>query len=413
MKQSLDYVVDVPVDTLIVTADPSQPAIWTNTSEIENAIQQSAYVASNAMLNYLQKHAGDIFVSEMNFGFQEDAKRLLAANGKVSKAQSNLNDSKSAFDRAKENGTPKQIAQAKLNYLNAQKNLYQARNEMRQVSSEMMSQQILYNNGLIGFGIVPDGETPDSLNNTSGNYQSQINQMQQTTNQENDFINQVNANINQTTNNLNTINAGGYPDGYKNNRELAIQTSMTLAAQSAEKISQHAGQKAGEIARNLANTVRGNKVRNYSDAKKTLDKLLKNPKLSLKQADKNAINQAITADKMKSLAKDFDALGKTFGFLDKGFTAKDLYEKYQTGYVTGNWQPLMLQLESMALSGIAAAYTYSFVTGISLGVAAAVGITLSATAAAIAAAIAAAVVASFFDVDFAENLNNQLIPKLY
>ncbi len=413
MKQSLDYVVDVPVDTLIVTADPSQPAIWTNTSEIENAIQQSAYVASNAMLNYLQKHAGDIFVSEMNFGFQEDAKRLLAANGKVSKAQSNLNDSKSAFDRAKENGTPKQIAQAKLNYLNAQKNLYQARNEMRQVSSEMMSQQILYNNGLIGFGIVPDGETPDSLNNTSGNYQSQINQMQQTTNQENDFINQVNANINQTTNDLNTINAGGYPDGYKNNRELAIQTSMTLAAQSAEKISQHAGQKAGEIARNLANTVRGNKVRNYSDAKKTLDKLLKNPKLSLKQADKNAINQAITADKMKSLAKDFDALGKTFGFLDKGFTAKDLYEKYQTGYVTGNWQPLMLQLESMALSGIAAAYTYSFVTGISLGVAAAVGITLSATAAAIAAAIAAAVVASFFDVDFAENLNNQLIPKLY
>lgn len=413
MKQSLDYVVDVPVDTLIVTADPSQPAIWTNTSEIENAIQQSAYVASNAMLNYLQKHAGDIFVSEMNFGFQEDAKRLLAANGKVSKAQSNLNDSKSAFDRAKENGTPKQIAQAKLNYLNAQKNLYQARNEMRQVSSEMMSQQILYNNGLIGFGIVPDGETPDSLNNTSGNYQSQINQMQQTTNQENDFINQVNANINQTTNDLNTINAGGYPDGYKNNRDLAIQTSMTLAAQSAEKISQHAGQKAGEIARNLANTVRGSKVRNYSDAKKTLDKLLKNPKLSLKQADKNAINQAITADKMKSLAKDFDALGKTFGFLDKGFTAKDLYEKYQTGYVTGNWQPLMLQLESMALSGIAAAYTYSFVTGISLGVAAAVGITLSATAAAIAAAIAAAVVASFFDVDFAENLNNQLIPKLY
>ncbi|ENU0191504.1 colicin-like pore-forming protein [Klebsiella oxytoca] len=413
MKQSLDYVVDVPVDTLIVTADPSQPAIWTNTSEIENAIQQSAYVASNAMLNYLQKHAGDIFVSEMNFGFQEDAKRLLAANGKVSKAQSNLNDSKSAFDRAKENGTPKQIAQAKLNYLNAQKNLYQARNEMRQVSSEMMSQQILYNNGLIGFGIVPDGETPDSLNNTSGNYQSQINQMQQTTNQENDFINQVNANINQTTNDLNTINAGGYPDGYKNNRDLAIQTSMTLAAQSAEKISQHAGQKAGEIARNLANTVRGNKVRNYSDAKKTLDKLLKNPKLSLKQADKNAINQAITADKMKSLAKDFDALGKTFGFLDKGFTAKDLYEKYQTGYVTGNWQPLMLQIESMALSGIAAAYTYSFVTGISLGVAAAVGITLSATAAAIAAAIAAAVVASFFDVDFAENLNNQLIPKLY
>ncbi|EPA7635295.1 colicin-like pore-forming protein [Klebsiella pneumoniae] len=413
MAQSLDYVVDVPVDTLIVTADPTQPAIWTNTSEIENAVQQSAYVASNAMLNYLQRHAGDIFVSEMNFGFQEDAKRLLAANGKVAQAQSNLNDTKTALDQAQENGTPQQIAQAKLNYLNAQKNLYQARNEMRQASSQMMSQQILYNNGLIGFGIVPDGETPDSLNNTSNNYQSQINQMQQATNQENEFINQVNANINQTTNDLNTINAGGHPDGYKNNRELAIQSSMTLAAQSAEKIAEHAGNKAGEISRNLANTVRGDKVRNYTDAKKTLDKLLKNPKLSLNQSDKNAINQAITADKMASLSREFDALGKTFGLLDKGFTTKDIYEKYKTGYVTGDWEPLMLQLESMVLSGIAAAYTYSFVTGISLGIAAVVGVTLPATAAAITAAIAAAVVASYFDVDFAEKLNNQLIPQLY
>lgn len=42
---------------------------------------------------------------------------------------------------------------------------------MRQISSGMLSQQILFNNGLIGFGIVPDGESPEQLNIKTGDYQ--------------------------------------------------------------------------------------------------------------------------------------------------------------------------------------------------------------------------------------------------
>lgn len=56
----LDYVVDVNADTLIVSADPTQPAVWTDTSGIKSALEQSAYPASNAMIEYFQKHAGDI-----------------------------------------------------------------------------------------------------------------------------------------------------------------------------------------------------------------------------------------------------------------------------------------------------------------------------------------------------------------
>ncbi|UNA30334.1 colicin-like pore-forming protein [Klebsiella variicola subsp. variicola] len=413
MAQPLDYVIDVPVDTLIVTADPTQPAVWTNTSEIDTAIQQSAYPASNAMLEYMQRHAGDIFVSEMNMGFQEDAQRLLVANGKVSQAQSTLTDAKAAYDQAQESGTPQQIAQTKINYLNAQNALYQARNEMRQVSSEMMSQQILYNNGLIGFGIVPDGETPDTLNNKSGNYQAQIDQMQQATSQETGYIDQVNANINQTNQDLQAINAGASPDGYKNNQQLAIESAMGQISQAGEKISQHAGEKAGELARRLASKVRGDKISNYKEARAMFDKIKNQPKLGLNQSDRNAISAAFEAADVQTFSDNLNALGKTFGLVDKGFTAKSLYDNAKTGYVTGDWEPLMLQIESMAISGVAGAFTYSFTTSLLMGTAATLGVALPFTAAVIVAALAAGIVAAYFDTDFAEELNESLIPSLY
>lgn len=409
----LDYVVDVHADTLIVSADPAQPAVWTDTSGIKSALEQSAYPASNAMIEYFQKHAGDIFVSEMNMGFQEDARRVLAANEKVSKAQSALTDAKATYDKAQNSGTPQQIAQAKLNYLNAQSALYQARNEMRQVTSEMMSQQILYNNGLIGFGIVPDGETPNSLNQKSNNYQSQINQMQQTTTKETAYINQVNANINQTNHDLQAINGGAVPDGYKNNQQTALESAMGQIAQSGEKISQHAGKKAGDLAKRLASSVHGDRISNHQDAMAMMDKIKNQPKLKLNQADRNAINTAFAATDMQSLASNFDALGKTFGFIDKGFTAKSLYDNAKIGYVNGDWEPLMLQVESMVISGIAGAFVYSLTTSALMGLAAVVGAALPVTAAVIVAALVAGFIASKFDADFAKELNNSLIPSLY
>ncbi|MDF1897298.1 colicin-like pore-forming protein [Rahnella contaminans] len=413
MAQQLDYVIDVPVDTLIVSADPSQPAVWTNTSGINTAVQQSAYPASNAMIEYFQRNAGDIFVSEMNMGFQADTRRLLNANGKVSQAQSALTDATAAYEQAQNNGTPQQIAQAKLNFLNAQSALYQARNEMRQVTSEMMSQQILYNNGLIGFNIVPEGETPDTLNNKSAGYQMEINQMQQTTSQETEYINQVNANINQTTADQQAINSGAVPDGYKNNQQLALESAMGQITQSGEKISQHAGEKAGELAKRLASNVRGDRISNYNDAMAMFDKIKNQPKVKLNQTDRNAISAAFEAADIQSLSNNLDALGKTFGFIDKGFTTKSLYDNAKIGYVTGDWEPLMLQTESLVISGIAGAFAYSFTTSVLMGTAAALGATLPVTAAVIVAALAAGVVAAYFDTDFVKELNDSLIPSLY
>lgn len=410
---ALDYVIDVPVDTLIVTADPTQPAILTNTSGVDTAIQQGSYPASNAMVEYMQKHAGDIFVSEMNMGFQEDAQRLLAANTKVSQAQSTLTDAKAAFDQAQQSGTPQEIAQSKLNYLNAQNSLYQARNEMRQVSTQMMSQQILYNNGLIGFSIVPEGDSEQSLNARSQNYQTQIDQLQQATSQEAGYISQVSASINQTSQDQQAINGGAVLDGYKNNQQIAIESAMGQISQAGEKISQHAGDKAGELARRLASNVRGDRISNHEEALAMFEKTKNQPKLNLSQADRNAISAAYDAVDMQALSDNLNALGKTFGLADKGFTAKSLYESAKTGYATGDWQPLMLQIESIAISGVAGAFTYSFTTSVLMGTAAIVGVTLPVTTAVIVAALAAGFVAAYFDPEFANELNNSLIPSLY
>lgn len=410
---ALDYVVDVPVDTLIVTADPTQPAILTNTSGIDAGVHQGTIPAGNAMIEYMQRHAGDIFISEMNMKFQEDAQRLLSANEKVAQAQSTLTDAKAAFDQAQQSGTPQQIVQSKLNYLNAQNSLYQARNEMREVSTQMMSQQILYNNGLIGFSIVPEGDTEGSLNAKSQNYQTQTNQLKQTTSQESGYIGQVNASINQTSQDQQAINGGAVLDGYKNNQQLAIESAMGQINQAGEKISQHAGTKAGELARRLASNVRGDRISNHDEALAMFEKIKNQPKLNLNQADRNAISAAFDAVDMQALSDNLNALGKTFGLAEKGFTAKSLYDSAKTGYVTGDWQPLMLQIESMAISGVAGAFTYSFTTSVLMGTAAIVGVTLPVTTAVIVAALAAGFVAAYFDPESANELNNSIIPSLY
>lgn len=62
----------------------------------------------------------------------------------------------------------------------------------------------------------------------------------------------------------------------------------------------------------------------------------------------------------KALADNFQRLGKAFGVFGNVLTAEKLREKTVVGFETGNWQPLMLELEAMVLSGYA--------TGIAMGV---------------------------------------------
>ncbi|MFG3825857.1 colicin-B, partial [Escherichia coli] len=66
--------------------------------------------------------------------------------------------------------------------------------------------------------------------------------------------------------------------------------------------------------------------------------------------------KAFNADDM---GNKFSALGKTFKAADYAIKANNIREKSIEGYQTGNWGPLMLEVESWVISGMASAVALS------------------------------------------------------
>lgn len=90
-------------------------------------------------------------------------------------------------------------------------------------------------------------------------------------------------------------------------------------------------------------------------------------------------------------------------------TAEKLREKTAVGFETGNWQPLMLELEAMVLSGYAIGIAMGVFSSILLTIASV--LSLPAASAIIGAIILTSIVTSFIDAELADKINKNLIPS--
>ncbi|GEM_PF-6860911 len=187
-----------------------------------------------------------------------------------------------------------------------------------------------------------------------------------------------------------------------------VQSVFSNAATIADKY----GEKIGAFAKELANNVEGKTIRSYQEAVEMFAKIEANPNLKLSTSDKSAIADAITAFNKETLAQNLNRLGKSLGIVDKGFTAETLYQKTTDGFKTGDWEPLMLEIEAIALSGVAAAVATKFITAallsipaMPLAIPAVVGIGLT--------LILTGIISSYIDADMAKKLNNELISSAY
>ena len=80
-----------------------------------------------------------------------------------------------------------------------------------------------------------------------------------------------------------------------------------------------------------------------------------NPDLKINAADRDVIVNAWKAFDAEDMGNKFAALGKTFKAADYVMKANNVREKSIEGYQTGNWGPLMREVESWVVSGIASA----------------------------------------------------------
>ncbi|MCD6317428.1 colicin-like pore-forming protein, partial [Providencia rettgeri] len=120
-----------------------------------------------------------------------------------------------------------------------------------------------------------------------------------------------------------------------------------------------------------------------------------------------AITQAIKAVDGKKLSENLYKLGTTFKIADKFLKFDKIKNKVEEGFETGDWKPLLLEVEAMALAGVATPIVLAFTAG-SLSLL--LPFTLSATAISVATIVLTSVVTSFIDANFADAVNKELIP---
>lgn len=197
----------------------------------------------------------------------------------------------------------------------------------------------------------------------------------------------------------------------------ALMGAADIITNTGEKISKHLGEKYKTIANEIASDLRnfqGKKLRSLSDALKMMEKINRNPNIKIKQADRVVLANAVRHVDTKILSENFQRLGKSFGVLGKVLSVEKLREKAAIGCETGNWKPLMLEVEAMIISGyatgIAISIAISFISSIASFLA--IG-ALPTTLAIIATIMLISYLASLIDDKVVDKINNLLIPEAH
>ncbi|HCB8875161.1 TPA: colicin-B, partial [Escherichia coli] len=97
----------------------------------------------------------------------------------------------------------------------------------------------------------------------------------------------------------------------------------------------------------------------------------------------------------------------TFKAADYAIKANNIREKSIEGYQTGNWGPLMLEVESWVISGMASAVALSLFS-LTLG-SALIAFGLSSTVVGFVGVVIAGAIGAFIDDKFVDELNHKII----
>ncbi|WP_150099580.1 colicin-like pore-forming protein [Enterobacter sp. 638] len=189
-----------------------------------------------------------------------------------------------------------------------------------------------------------------------------------------------------------------------------LQKTGEIIAGVGEEISKHAAVQFKNHANKIANDLKnfqGKKIRSFNDATTSLNKIASNSSSKMSAADKSAIVNALKHANVQALASNLDNLSLAFKGVDKTLLAGKIIDKIRVGYETGNWGPLILEIESSALSALTTAAGLAIVAYSAPFIAATVG--LPVTAITVAGIIAVGIVASLIDENVATAINNELI----
>ncbi|MHC8290795.1 colicin-like pore-forming protein [Pseudomonas sp. XS1P51] len=131
--------------------------------------------------------------------------------------------------------------------------------------------------------------------------------------------------------------------------QAAYKAAVTFLSDVNKDILSKYGEHMSKVALGLQENVSGKKVRSYAEAMQTFEKVRVNPSAKLNKQDAQAVASALKALDQASLADNFTRLGKAFGLAGKAVQINTVREQAIVGVETGDWKPLGLELESIAV----------------------------------------------------------------
>ncbi|HAM3769674.1 TPA: pore-forming bacteriocin colicin Y [Escherichia coli] len=201
----------------------------------------------------------------------------------------------------------------------------------------------------------------------------------------------------------------------KANDEKAVLTKASeIIISVGDKVGEYLGDKYKALSREIAGNIKnfqGKTIRSYDEAIASVNKLMANPDLKINAADRDVIVNAWKAFDAEDMGNKFAALGKTFKAADYVMKANNVREKSIEGYQTGNWGPLMREVESWVVSGIASAVALAIFSATLGAYLLAVG--ASAAVVGIIGIIIASFIGALIDDKFIDRLNNEIIRPAY
>ncbi|MHC8305305.1 colicin-like pore-forming protein [Pseudomonas sp. PB3P13] len=188
-------------------------------------------------------------------------------------------------------------------------------------------------------------------------------------------------------------------------KEASYKDAVSFLADTNKHILEKYGANLAKTAKDLQNNISGKKIGSYSDAMATFEKVSTNPRLKLNAKDIRAVVDALSALDKASFADNVNRLGKAFGVVGKIVQAEAIRQKTIIGIETGEWKPLGLEVESLAVGTLAA-----FAAGALFASLFALTTTLTVISVPVVAVIMA-LSASYFDVDKVEEINNYFLNR--
>ncbi|EFG6538945.1 TPA: colicin-N [Escherichia coli] len=196
----------------------------------------------------------------------------------------------------------------------------------------------------------------------------------------------------------------------QHNEKEALLKASELISDMGEKVGKYLDDKYKAVAREIADNIKnfqGKTLRTYEQTMASLNKILANPGMKINQGDRDTLINAWKNLNAGDMANKLGNLSRAFKVADIAMKVEKVKEKSVLGYETGDWGPLMLEVESWVLSGVMAGVATA-ILGSVVSTFLVAG-SLPAAIVTIGGLMAIAYLASLIDANIAEKFNNEVI----